>query len=316
LQQVDYRTVRRGRRAEGSGPLPQFDLGRWDAFDPDRTMQRLAVVPEAAPTPVWLGAHDDYVGPASSSEADMAATVEIVPEIDTDDILEAAPVLRPPLVLPPRASLPLDLNRLLAHARAETRKSVDYFHPSTPLPPELAAAVAIPHVADVMGARNRTDPTVAIARIAPEPLALGGFVLERRRRLTWIVGTVLAASVATVAVAAIESGVSSARSPESVTVTKPVAVAAAAPVPPAQTPFAAAPDSKIPTVSAQNLPQVESATISLAAVAISHRLFIDGRVAQGDSEIVKCGRHIVQVGSHGVRRHVDVACGQELVVAN
>jgi hypothetical protein len=314
LQQVDYRMVRRGLRADGSGPLPQFDLGRWDAFDPDRTMERLAVVPEAAPTPVWFGAHDDYVGPASAADPDMAVTLEIAPEIDADDILEAAAVARPALLLPPRVSVPIDLDRLLAQARNETRKSVDYFHPSTPmLPPVVSVASARPG-ATANTPADRTDPTVAIARM-PDPFQFAALP-ARRRRFGWIVGTVVAAATATVAVAAVESTVSSARSPQSISVTKPLALTtvAAAPALAAQ-PVAPTPASDIPVVSFQNLPPAPSGTISLAAVAASHRLFIDGRLAAGDTQTVSCGRHLVQVGSRGVRRYVNVPCGQEVVLA-
>jgi hypothetical protein len=72
----------------------------------------------------------------------------------------------------------------------------------------------------------------------------------------------------------------------------------------------------IPALSVQSLPQVASGTISLAAVAATHRLFIDGRVAPNGTEIVTCGRHVVRVGSRGVTRTIDVPCGQEVVVAN
>jgi hypothetical protein len=239
LQQVNHRTVRRGasRSADGSGPLPQYDLGRWDAFDPDRTLQRLAIVPDAAPTPIWLGAaalQDDEVGPTSAPDSsDMAVTVEIVPEVDLDDILEAAPTQRAPLVLPPRASAPIDLDRLLAQARAETRKSVDYFHPSTPLAPALAPAI-VSDVRQPLG-EGRRDPTVAVARPAAHRVSAASLVQPlageaQRRRLGLIVATVLGAAVATISVAAVQARVSSARSPSSVTVT--TAVAAAAPRPP------------------------------------------------------------------------------------
>jgi hypothetical protein len=328
LQQVNHRTVRRGATrasADGSGPLPQYDLGRWDAFDPDRTLQRLAIVPDAAPTPVWLDATallDDHVGPASAPDSsDMAVTVEIVPEVDFDDILEAAPTQRAPLVLPPRGSAPIDLDRLLAQARAETRKSVDYFHPSTPLPPALAP---LPHSAAhapvYAPGHDRSDPTVAAARVLPSRISAASLLLlpdglpSSRRRLGLIVASVLGAAVATIGVAALQSRVSSARSPSNVTVT--TAVAAATPVRPPSPPVQSSPVNDIPTVSVQSLPMAPTATISLAAVAVSHRLFIDGRLANGDSQVVSCGRHLVQVGSRGMRRYVSVPCGQELVVAN
>jgi hypothetical protein len=57
-------------------------------------------------------------------------------------------------------------------------------------------------------------------------------------------------------------------------------------------------------------------TISLAAAASMHRLFVDGKVAPSGSQVVKCGVHVVQVGSRGIRRYVTVPCGEEVVVAN
>jgi hypothetical protein len=69
-------------------------------------------------------------------------------------------------------------------------------------------------------------------------------------------------------------------------------------------------------MSAQSLPQVEVGTISLAAVASSHRLFVDGHLAADGSAVVTCGAHTVRVGSRGATRHILVPCGQEVIVAN
>jgi len=284
--------VRRGMRADGSGPLPQFDL------DPDKTLERLPRI-DASRLPHRLA--DDVSGPALAADADLASTVEIVPELDADDILEAIPVRRPPIVLPPPVQLPLDLNRLLAHAQAEARRSPAYFH--SPVISEAAVPVG------PAAAPSRTDPTVAIAS------AMSLVAGRPRPPLAWVIGTVLAAAfVSTLTVAAVQSRVSSARSPESITVTHEAAPVVASPAP--QAAPATKPSNGIPSMSVQNLPRVEAGTISLAAVAANHRLFVDGKLASAGTTTVSCGPHVVQVGSRGARHLVQVPCGQDVVVAN
>jgi hypothetical protein len=326
VDQVDYRTERRSLRADGSGPLPQFDLAAWEASDPDRTLERLPrlsgngspIPPPVAQTMVSPTAYvsaphiTDDVQPgfirAQDPELDMEATVEIVPEISATDILETAqarparPPL-PPLVLPERVSVPLDLDRLLARAHAEASRSPEFFR--QPVAPAVTAPSfgdSVPFFAGVGQARGDFTPAVPISIEFERP----------RSRLGWLVATVLAAAVSTVAVVSIQSRVSlarSARSPESITITKAA---------PAFSEVAAltADRSDIPTMSAQALPRVESGTISLAAVAASHRLFVDGKVVESGSQVVSCGTHLAQVGSRGVRRYVNVPCGQEIVLAN
>ena len=156
-------------------------------------------------------------------------------------------------------------------------------------------------------------------------------VHRRRRRVGVVAGTVTAFLVTAVSVgiAVGQSSVSTTRSPASVTVTKPAPSAAFASTAPASAsgtgpvtatltagPVTPKPGAAIPAISVQSLPRVESGTISLAAVAASHRLFVDGRVIESGSAIVSCGSHIVQVGSRGQRKYVNVPCGQEIVLAN
>ena len=297
MQQVDYRKDRRALSPDGSGPLPQFALPPVESFDPDRTLERVPTV-KAAQAALALAPdvrRDDWVGPARAVDADLAITIELVPEIGADDILECVdsePVSSAaPFLLSAPVSLPLDLDRLLAHARAEARRSPDGFQRATPPPVNVRST-----------STGRPDPTIALSFARQRP----------RRRFGWVAATIVAASVATIAVAAGQSSVSSARSPTSVTVTRTLA-------PVAESREIAASrnaSSDIPTIAVQSLPVAENATISLAAVAGSHRLFVDGRLAATGSALVSCGQHIVQVGSRGVRRRVNVRCGQELVVAN
>jgi hypothetical protein len=344
VQQVEYRnrTERRVRRADGSGPLPQFDIGAWEAFDPDRTLERLpriSLTPAPATTRPRVSARRAPEPPVS--EADLASTVEIVPEeISEADFLDAlstseleeidieieepvtvpaprtvtaaaaAPALAAPSseeVIPtPPVSVPLDLDRLLARAHTEARKSPDFFR--------AAAPPRAPTASDFLAA----DP----APMRAEPYAIPLALHHPRRRLGWVVATVTAITLTTLCVAIGQSTPSAAGSQRGFSVKRTTAAAShegAQDETSVATGWqgASAPSTNEATaVPVQNLPRVASGTISLAAVAASHRLFVDGRVAEGASATVTCGRHLVQVGSRGARRYVNVPCGQEIVLAN
>jgi hypothetical protein len=69
-----------------------------------------------------------------------------------------------------------------------------------------------------------------------------------------------------------------------------------------------------PTFDVTSLPQAPVGTVSLAAAASSHRLYVDGVVAPSGSAVVKCGKHLVKVGSKGRAQMLDVACGGETIV--
>jgi hypothetical protein len=292
VQQVDSRTPRRGPQSVSSSGLPQFDLQQWDSFDPDRTLEKLPALT------------------AAQVEPDMASTVEIVPEVSTGDILEsrpAAPVL-PPLVLPAPVSVPIDLDRLLARARAETSRSADFFRPATltlSLTTEDDEPTPIPTTVSAVSAGRM--PIVLPARKSRGPLA-------------WALAAGMVVAVVAVGAAVGQVEATNERVARPVVTTAAAHVVSTPTVPstpkvdPGLVVGAAAPD--IPAVSVQNLPRVEAGTISLAAVAASHRLFIDGRLAPNGTATVSCGSHVVQVGSRGVRKRVDVPCGQEIVLAN
>ncbi len=315
MQQVDFRAERRGRSAAGSAQLPQFDLQAWEAVDPDRTLERLPALSSTGTSRVSSPAapHREAYAPIQDSESDLAATVEIVPEVSVGDILESEPS-RPALALPPRVSVPIDLNRLLAQARAEASRSPEFFHVAS----APATAPFLAPRGDEPASVGSPSPAVASPWQA-RPSLVSSLATERtrhRRPPSWVLGTAVVAAAVTVLVAAGLSRTSSARSPSSVTVVRSAAPASA-PRTPVTFRTAAAPDDAppIPAVSVQNLPRVESATISIAAVAASHRLFVDGKLVDGGSAVVSCGSHVIQVGARGARRRVNVPCGQELVVA-
>ena len=83
---------------------------------------------------------------------------------------------------------------------------------------------------------------------------------------------------------------------------------------------AAAP-APLPTVSVEALaaPSIpsDSSLVTFPAYAQGHRVFIDGRivaVADGTPTKVKCGRHMVKIGSARKPRVLDFACGREVIV--
>ena len=85
-------------------------------------------------------------------------------------------------------------------------------------------------------------------------------------------------------------------------------------------PVAAAP-APLPTVSVEALaaPPIpsDSSLVTFPAYAQGHRVFIDGRivaVADGTPTKVKCGRHMVKIGSARKPRVLDFACGREVIV--
>ncbi len=61
---------------------------------------------------------------------------------------------------------------------------------------------------------------------------------------------------------------------------------------------------------------VSSGALVVPAMGISHRVFVDGRVigATGETHTVRCGPHLVRVGSQGRLQHVTVPCGGETAV--
>jgi hypothetical protein len=63
----------------------------------------------------------------------------------------------------------------------------------------------------------------------------------------------------------------------------------------------------------------DSSLVTFPAYAQGHRVFIDGRLitpalAEGTPTMVKCGRHMVKIGSARKARVLDFACGREVIV--
>ena len=86
------------------------------------------------------------------------------------------------------------------------------------------------------------------------------------------------------------------------------------------TPVAPAPAS-VPTVSVDSLPKpaiaANESLVTFPAYAEGHRVFLDGRVLPvdpGTPTTIKCGRHMLKIGSARRARVLDFACGREVIV--
>lgn len=77
----------------------------------------------------------------------------------------------------------------------------------------------------------------------------------------------------------------------------------------------------MPTVSVDALPKpavaADSTLVTFPAYARGHRVFVDGRViavADGAPTKIKCGRHMIKIGSARRPRVTDLACGREVTL--
>jgi len=94
--------------------------------------------------------------------------------------------------------------------------------------------------------------------------------------------------------------------------TGPAAAILQAPAPPpAPAPSPSTPPP-VPVVAVSSLPRSADGTV---VGAEGHRLWIDGHLAESFTAVVRCGHHVVQVGSAGTPRDVDVPCGEGVTVS-
>ena len=100
----------------------------------------------------------------------------------------------------------------------------------------------------------------------------------------------------------------------------PAPIATVATVATVTSPAAAVP-SAVPTISVDALPKpavaADSSLVTFPPYAEGHRVFLDGRVlpvVMGRPTAIKCGRHMLKIGSTRRARVVDFACGREVIV--
>jgi hypothetical protein len=159
---------------------------------------------------------------------------------------------------------------------------------------------------------DEAGPTIELHGAAP---------VDRRRRLAWIVGTVLACAVVMTAAAAITEHAQT-DSSESVTnaspSTPPIAPTVSAVTAPTTlsgprvtlTPATTTAYPAIPEMDVGSLPAALAGTI----VGIPKRpLFVDGHRLQSSTAIVACGKHSVKSGSRAAHV-IDVPCGGSIAL--
>ncbi len=99
---------------------------------------------------------------------------------------------------------------------------------------------------------------------------------------------------------------------------RPAPAAAAAAPSPLPAAASTASTAGVPSIRLDTLPIVPATrgTLRFSAKAHGHRVFVDGVVlGESDGAIdVHCGKHSIQVGSHGEAENVDVPCGGDVLV--
>lgn len=276
------------RERLSSVDLPAFEMPLLQSTDPDITPTRLDIDARALDRAL--------------------ASPSLIDEIEAGDILEvvqAAPAPpKPARTLPPPPSRPA---RSVPPPPSRARlASIDLIleEPApAPLPsPSSFAPVSV---------EERTPwLEESTFHVAPAPGSR-----RRKAGLAWAVGLGLVAGVAVLSLALRSAGAkagvhASAPAPEKESV---VATTPPPSPPPTEAP-ANSERSSAPTFDVASLPRAPVGTVSLAAAVSQHRLIVDGVLAPSGSAVVKCGKHVVKVGSRGRWQVVDVACGGETVV--
>lgn len=133
-----------------------------------------------------------------------------------------------------------------------------------------------------------------------------------------------AARASTKSTAPAEAAAAAAPPPAAAPAPPPVVAPVIAPAPvvaPAVAPARAPAPAAMPTVSVDSLPKqtipADSTLVTFPDYAKGHRVFFDGRViavADGSPTKLKCGRHMIKIGSARKPRVTDLACGHEVTL--
>ena len=279
------RSNRSKSRPDRSGPLPQFAFPLTDALDGDRARDAIDPDKTLEPLPAW-----------GRTRAASASS-----EIEAVDILEEVPVARRPAWRPASATQEVQIRDILEvmDVSVPLRRAIALAPLAAPLP-------SVARVVAPAGTRARADSFPRIEWEAPTP---------PRPRARALVAAGLLALVGLLGVALARRGESRAIASQGHLEPGPRHAAAATPAASDTSsrplPPAANASGDVPMVSVDSLPRPNTGTV---VGSPGHRLFIDGAVARGFSAVVRCGAHVVQVGSAGKARSVDVPCGAELYV--
>jgi hypothetical protein len=167
--------------------------------------------------------------------------------------------------------------------------------PPYPFLPELSASLSVPPP------KSRGGVGIAIALFSVAALAIAAAVVVVVRPDTL--------ARARLAIGGIEGGTA-----KSTIATSP----ADPPPPPPPAPPPPAPSAPGTSVGALPSPSIAAnmTEVTLPPSAHGHRVFVDGRVVDTRSSplVLKCGGHVVRIGTGGRVRHVRLPCGGELAL--
>lgn len=175
---------------------------------------------------------------------------------------------------------------------------------------------------------DEVGPTIELHGASSRPSPPG----DRRRRLAWIVGTVIACAVVMTAAAAITEQTQAASSelvgssaataaPPAATGATAATAATAATV--ALTPAAAVSPSSASTFATKTaypaIPEMDVGSLPAALagtiIGVPKRpLFVDGKRLQSSTAIVACGKHTVKSGAFRAAHVIDVPCGGSIAL--
>jgi hypothetical protein len=289
-----FREELRGRRVALRSFIPRDDIDDVEIVE--------AEDPEVSATRQVLKVE---LGDASATPA-----VERTGEIDALDVLESIDIVQEratptnetaPMGAMLASSAPSVLEERAPYAALDVED--DAFFPQTDSP---STGPVTFHLGDSYV--DEIGPTVELHGTS------GTSPDERRRRLGWIVGTVIACAAVMAAAAAITAQTQSASSETAAfTAQAPRGAAEQAPR------GAAAPTSPtasiaLSTTAYPSIPEldVRSLPAALAGTIIGvpkHPLFVDGRRLQSSTAIVACGKHTVKSGAFRAAHVIDVPCG-------
>ncbi len=147
----------------------------------------------------------------------------------------------------------------------------------------------------------------AMDRLLPPPAE----ARRRRRGLSLAIAGAVALLVVGVGIGAMLRTGTAVDRPSEPADTGRAAAAREVPAPPSAPPPPATPPP-VPVVAVSSLPRSADGTVIGAE---GHRLWIDGHLAESFTAVVACGHHVVQVGSAGTPRDVEVPCGEGITVS-
>jgi hypothetical protein len=302
-----FREELRGRRVALRSFIPRDDIDDVEivaAEDPEVSATRQVLKVELAqPTAV-------------ADRADRTGEIDALDVLESIDIVqECAPIEVHAPQAPPQSASVTDAFAIGVAAPAlDVEDDAFFAHSDSPSTGPVTFHLGDSYVDEV-------GPTIELhgqSGTSPE---------ERRRRLGWIVGTVIAcATVMTAAAAITEQTQSASYEPPASTATATHAAAAPAPTTAgptvALTPVATSTSRSIspatttaypaiPEMDVRSLPAALAGTI----VGIPKRpLFVDGKRLQSSTAIVACGKHTVKSGAFRPAHVIDVPCGGSITL--